>query len=192
MDLKTKKEVRKYILHKRDLLDTNTKKEWDDQIFKKLVNSEFYKNAGTIFTFVSFGSEVDTHRFINYALKDEKIICVPKILSKERGIEVFKINSLKDLEPGHYGILEPKEHCHKINSEDIDLILMPGLAFDREGGRIGYGAGYYDKFLMKMRKKVKKIALAYDFQLFCRVSTDELDVKIDGIITNKEIVIFDI
>lgn len=186
----TKKEVRKYILDKRDSIPTSQRKIWDNKISEFLIKSNFYKRAKVIFTFVSFKSEVDTHRIINYAIDYGKIIGVPKIKSKQRGIEVFKIASLGDLEKGYFGVMEPKDKCTPINPEAIDLILMPGLAFDKKGGRIGYGGGFYDRFLNNLKKKISKIALAYDFQLLDEVPVNSLDVRVDGIITNRKIIYF--
>ena len=74
-------------------------------------------------------------------------------------MQIFKINSLAQLKPGYYGILEPLEQCQEIDGKNIDLIIMPGVSFDRKGGRVGYGAGFYDKFLSMMNRKV-------DFYLF--------------------------
>lgn len=185
MDLKNKKDIRRFVLEKRDKLEPDIKVELDKKIFSELINSEAYKNASVIFVFVSFKSEVDTHEIIKQALKDSKTICVPRINAKEREMEIFKINSLEELKEGYYGILEPGEDCPAVNGNNIDIVLMPGAAFDRQGGRIGYGGGFYDRFLSRMNKKVDKIALAYDFQILDRVPMDEFDVRVDGIVTNE-------
>jgi 5-formyltetrahydrofolate cyclo-ligase len=189
MNLQTKKEIRKYIIEKRAAIEYDVRKEWDIKIYNKLINSEFYKNSKVIFAFVSFKSEVDTHEIIKRAIMDKKIICVPKIRSKAKGIEIFRINSMAELSVGYHGILEPIDNCIAVNSEDLDLILMPGAAFDRQGGRLGYGMGYYDRFLANMNSYVDKIALAYDFQVLEKVPMEERDVRINGIITNKEVVL---
>ena len=185
-----KKEIREFILNKRDSVDENIRKDWDKVIFDKVINSNYYKEAKSIFVFVSFGTEVDTHKIINHALANGKTICVPKIPSKKVGIEIYKINSFDDLKEGYFKVLEPKDNCPLASGDDMDLILMPGLAFDRDGGRIGYGAGFYDRFLEKMIVNVDKIAIAYDFQLMDNVPTNELDVRIDGIITQEKTIIF--
>ena len=188
--IKEKKEIRKHMLKQRDMIDKIQKQKWDNEIFNKVINSEYYKKAKTIFLFVSFKSEVDTHKLIEYAINDNKEICVPKIETKEKGIELYKITGFDDLKVGYYNVLEPIEGSQKISSENIDLILMPGLAFDREGGRVGYGGGYYDKFLKESEKnRVKRIAIAYNCQLLDKVPMDENDMKIDGIITNEKIYI---
>jgi len=187
MVFEAKKKLRQSILKKRDAIDINTKTIWDNQIFSSFINSNHYQNASTIFTFVSFGSEVDTHKIIKFALSDNKIICVPKT-SKKNGIEVFRINGFDDLEVGYFKILEPIANCEKISPAKIDFILMPGLAFNRVGDRIGYGGGFYDRFLLNISTSVDKIALAYHFQVVEDIPTTENDIKIDGIITNKEVI----
>lgn len=188
MNLQDKKDIRRVILDQREKVDIGIRSEWDNNIFFKLINSEFYKNANVIFTFVSFKSEADTHQIIKYALQSNKTVYAPRIESKENGIEIFKINNLEELKVGYFGILEPKASCQAADSNNIDLILMPGMAFDRLGGRVGYGKGFYDVFLRKMNKRVDKIALAYDLQILSKVPMNKFDVKIDGIITNEQII----
>lgn len=188
MTILSKKKIREQILRKRDAINPQEKEILDHKIFKNLINSSFYCKASTIFTFVSFKSEVDTHKLINQAIKDGKIVGVPKIKSKEKGIEVFEIKSLKNLEKGYFGILEPKGNCPIIiPPEDINLALIPGLAFDLKGGRVGYGGGYYDRYLAKVNKKTAKLALGYHFQLLGNVPVDDHDIRINGIITDEGI-----
>jgi 5-formyltetrahydrofolate cyclo-ligase len=191
VNIQIKKEIRKSILENREAVDSETRKQWDRYIFNSLTGSDFYKKAKYIFAFVSFRSEVDTHNIILQALKDNKTICVPKIRSKEKGMELYIINSLEDLKSGYFGILEPVEGCEEADIDKIDLILMPGAAFDRAGGRVGYGAGFYDRFISKLGRHADKIALAYHIQLMDSVPMDETDERIDGIITNEEFIIFE-
>lgn len=180
----TKKDFRNLVYTKRSELDKDIKSDWDIIILKKLLHNEFYKKADVIFTYVSFGGEVDTINFIKKALSDGKTICVPRVISKKEGMETYKITSLNDLEKGFYGILEPKNHCQLIKPSDIDLIIVPGAAFDKSNGRIGYGGGFYDRYLKRVKAGTKKIALAYTFQVFESIPTDEYDEKVDFIITN--------
>lgn len=189
MNIQEKTEIRKQVLEYREAIDISMRSKWDESIFNKLVNSDLYKKANTIFAFVSFRSEVDTHEIIKYAIKDGKTICVPKIQSKQKGMEIFKINGFEQLEKGYFGILEPTEGCSTIHSKGLDLILIPGVAFDRKGGRVGYGAAFYDRFLAELDKKVDKIALAYHFQVLDNVPMDEHDIRIDGVITEEEFII---
>jgi 5-formyltetrahydrofolate cyclo-ligase len=172
----------------RNALGVDAKSKLDIKIFNRIVNSNFYKKANCIFTFVSFGSEIDTHVLIELAIGERKTVCVPKVISKEAGMKAVRINSFVELKPGRFGILEPGESCPEVPKQDIDLVLVPGLAFDRKGGRIGYGAGFYDRFLMDCRKTTLKVGVAYDFQVLSKVPTDELDVRLDAIVTNQEVI----
>jgi 5-formyltetrahydrofolate cyclo-ligase len=186
LGLQSKKDIREQIIEHRESVDLKIRNQWDEIIFNRFIYSESYKKAHTIFAFVSFRSEVDTHEIIKHAIQDEKTICVPRIQSKQKGIEIFKIEGFNQLKEGFFGILEPVESCLAVDSNKIDIILMPGVAFDRQGGRVGYGAGFYDRFLANIKKEVHKIALAYDFQVLDNVPMDEHDIRIDGIITEKE------
>ena len=182
--------IRKRIIELRDSMDRVLKEDMDNTIFSTLVSSDIFKRANTIFSFVSFGSEVDTRRFIEYALDKGKIICVPKVISIKAGMEIRKIEKISQLKMGFYNILEPDDTCKLMDKLQLDLILMPGVAFDRFGGRIGYGGGFYDRFLPDCAKEVCKIALAYDIQIMNRIKTSIFDVNVDIIITEKEIIRF--
>lgn len=179
-----KKEIRKFIKEKRALLTKDEKEILDNIIFKKIVNSQEYRKAKFIFIFVSYKDEIDTHRVIKKALIDGKVICVPKTISLEEGMYAAQITKFEDLEVGNYGILEPKSENKRIEENLIDLCYVPGLAFDRVGGRMGYGGGFYDRFLIKIRNNCKKIGLTYSFQVLERVPMGENDIFIDGIITD--------
>lgn len=179
-----KDNIRSLIKEKRNALTEEEKRVKDEKIFTKIINSDYYKNSNVIFVYVSFKGEVDTHKLIKYSLNIGKTICVPKVISKKEGMEAIIINSFDELNPGKYNILEPKDSCKKIDTNRIELILMPGVAFDKNGGRIGYGGGFYDRFLNKIDSKIPKIALAYDFQILKSIPCEEHDIKVDGIITD--------
>ena len=180
-----KKELRELVYNKRSEIKDEIKSKWDATILHELLNSEFYKNAKIIFTYVSFQGEVDTIKFIEKALSEGKTICVPKVISKKEGMEAHILTNLDELEKSSYGILEPKNKNKPINPLDIDLLIMPGVAFDKDNGRIGYGGGFYDRFLKTIAPKAHKIALAYDFQVFDKNPMDEFDERVDFIITNN-------
>lgn len=182
-----KKETRKNIIKKRDELDKEAKKIMDDEIIKKLINSEEYKKARGIFTYIGFASEIDTKIIIEDALRLGKEVYVPKIFNKE--MILIRIDSLENLVKSSYGILEPIGEENDFDVNKLDLIIMPGVAFDEEFNRLGYGAGYYDKFLDRNDLKCSKIALAYEFQVLDKLEVEEHDKKVDQIITEKRRVI---
>ncbi|MBV7274573.1 5-formyltetrahydrofolate cyclo-ligase [Clostridium sp. PL3] len=182
--MESKKDIRKSIKSKRAALTNDEREKLNKALYEKTINSEYYKNANTIFAFVSYDTEVDTHSIIKKALEDGKTVCVPKTISMEEGMLAIKLNSFNDMAEGNYGILEPKLTTPKIEENLIDLAFIPGLAFDKRGGRVGYGGGFYDRFMNNMRKEAKKIGLAYSFQILDEVPMEKHDLFIDGIITD--------
>lgn len=176
--------LRKSMKQKRKGLSIDKKQNKDKIILEKLLNSSYYKKSRIIFVYVSMDEEIDTHGFIKKALNSGKEICVPKVISKDRGMSAIKIEDFSKLKPcGKYKILEPENFHNKIDEKYIDLVIVPGLAFDRKGGRIGYGGGFYDRLFLKLKKNTPKIALSYDFQVIEDVPMEEHDILIDGIIT---------
>lgn len=97
-------------------------------------------------------------------------------------MDAVEISSLKNLKKDKYGILEPDELIPAVKKEDIDLIILPGVAFDKSGGRLGYGGGYYDKYLNSCPQDICKVALCYDFQIVENVPVEEHDVKANDVI----------
>lgn len=180
-----KKTIRRMIKDKLSSLSKLEKLEKDNIIFSKLTGHEAYKKCNVLFIFVSFGNEVDTHRIIKDALSKGKTVAVPVILSLDEGMVAVRIHSLEDLKENKYGILEPLLIETKIVSpSEIDLAIIPGAAFDKNGGRIGYGAGMYDKYLVNLNSGVEKIALGYNFQVLDEVPMEIHDIRMDEIITD--------
>ncbi|MFL7797564.1 5-formyltetrahydrofolate cyclo-ligase [Clostridium chauvoei] len=184
----SKKELRDKVLLIRDNLNAKEKIEKDNNILSKLLNTELYKNSTNIFTYISYGSEVDTKELINKSLKNGKKIFVPKTIKESREMKAINITSLENLTKDKYGILEPISFDKNIDKNKLDLIIMPGSVFDSNGNRIGYGGGYYDRYLLDIYKENNKVALAYDFQVKDNLLVDEHDIKVDYIITEKRLI----
>ncbi|MCE5221159.1 MAG: 5-formyltetrahydrofolate cyclo-ligase [Clostridium sp.] len=187
-----KKILRKEILAKRDNIDIVEKRKMDKKISDKFYENKYYRDAKNIFIYISYDSEINTKEIINKALKDYKKIYVPRTEFKTRLMDAVEIVSLDNLIESEYGILEPSVEEPHINPNELDLIVVPGVAFDRNGGRIGYGAGFYDRYFKKINKdnmkKIAKIALAYDFQILDNIPMNEQDVPVNYIITEKEFI----
>lgn len=182
-----KNDLRIISKNKRKELSTLDRKHYDSLILENVLNDQKFKDSNTIFIYVSYKDEVDTHEIIKSALLLNKKVCVPLIISKKDGMEAIYINSLEDLEANYMGILEPKYNKDNVTkAEDIDVVFVPGLAFDTNGGRLGYGGGFYDRFLKNLKKQAVKIALAYENQIVDYVPMEPLDVKTDYIISNKK------
>lgn len=182
-----KRNIRKEVLMKRSKMKAEEKELKDNIILEKLFETNLYKNARNIFTYISFGDEINTIKLIERALKDNKNISVPKTYRETRTMNAIFIPCLKELKENHMGILEPIDDSIVIKKEDIDLIIVPGAVFDKDFNRIGYGGGYYDRYLENIAYKNNKVVLAYDFQIVDKIEKEEHDVKVDIIITDKQI-----
>ena len=178
-----KGQLKESMLKRRDSLPKEDILEKSRIIQNNLFNLGKYSNSKTVMFFVSFKTEVNTHEMIVEALKNKTIV-VPKVMHHE--IEPSVIIDLSNLMPARFGILEPIE-AMKIAYKNIDLVLVPGIVFDKDGHRIGYGFGYYDKFLTKVPKAVK-IGLCFDFQVVDKFPKEEHDVPVDFIVTEERIV----
>lgn len=151
-----------------------------------LFQTKAYKECDLLFTYVSFGSEVDTKNIIKKAIVDGKRVFAPRV--EVQNMEFYEIHELESLIYSRYGIAEPhpsKESRYKgLENEKSKLMLLPGLAFDLNGNRIGYGAGYYDRYLFThLQTHFYKIALAFDFQIIDKIDTDEHDIKADALLS---------
>ena len=179
-----KNQLKESISEKRNSLTKEEIIDKSKKIRNNLFNLEQYKKSKTIMFFVSFNNEVNTHDMIKEALKNKTVV-VPKVWHKE--IEPSVIIDFDNLLPSDkFGILEPIETM-KIAYKNIDLVLVPGIVFDKNGHRIGYGFGYYDKFLKKVSKAIK-IGVAFDFQVVDRIPIEMHDVSVDLIVTEKGII----
>ncbi|MBI3306310.1 MAG: 5-formyltetrahydrofolate cyclo-ligase [Candidatus Omnitrophica bacterium] len=161
----------------------NSRKRRSRKIIRALVRTVEFKQARNIMTYIPISGEVDTRTVLLSARKGHKKIYVPKINSSRKTIAAIRIsNPSLELKKGKYGILEPcGRHLSRLNPAKIDLVIVPGLGFDRSGGRLGRGAGYFDRFL-KRTKKAKKIGLAFREQMRKKIPMESHDVFMDRVI----------
>lgn len=182
-----KKNLRKIMIEKRDMIDEE-KEVFDTKIKLDLLNTDLYKKSKNIFIYIGFGSEINTKDIISCFFNDNKSVYVPKTNIETKEMNAVKIDSFENLVENRYGILEPNNDEEILNKKDLDLIILPGVAFDYDGGRVGYGGGYYDRYLESISKSITKVALVYDFQLLDKVPCEDHDIKADYIITEKRII----
>lgn len=176
----TKKELRKILIAKRKHLSSEYRREADLKIFEQITDSTVYQNAKTVFCFVSTEDETNTHPILKHALNIGKCVVVPKCI--EKGImHAYQIQSFDDLKHGKYGILEPNEYCPKVPPKDIDLAIIPCLSCNSKGYRLGYGGGFYDRYLQG--QNFTKLALCYSCLIYEDIPVDSFDEKIDILIS---------
>jgi 5-formyltetrahydrofolate cyclo-ligase len=165
------------------------KDELSREICAKFVALPAYVRARTVMYYIDVRSEVRTRQALPEALSQGKKIVVP--WCNERGeLELFHLENMEELAVGMYKILEPRQELRGIEAKrlqpaDLDLIMVPGVAFDRTGARMGHGKGYYDKLLQHARADAPLVALAFECQLFPEIPTAPHDIFMDLIITEK-------
>lgn len=190
MNSQEKKNLRNKILFIRDSLEKEMKDAMDYDIYNNLINSQIYLKAKSIFIYLSFGSEINTKKIVIKALKDKKEVYIPKIYKEDKEDKVMKavrLKSFNDLKENSIGILEPIDDNDYIDKKEIDLILVPGVVFDLNGNRIGYGGGYYDRYLQDIKEISNKVVLAYDLQIVESIKPEIHDISFDYIITNTKL-----
>lgn len=186
----SKPALRKHLKTLRNEFDREYKTTADNNIYNQAINTDLLYNNPDIFIYVSTEIEVDTRKLIDYFLGIKYNVAVPYCIDKNGSMCFYYIKSLSDLQLNHYGILEPDpEHFTMAAPKNSDLCFVPCLGFDSEGYRIGYGKGYYDRFLSL--NQIKKIGLCYDTCRVNKIPRDEFDIKLDGIITDKNYYSFD-
>jgi 5-formyltetrahydrofolate cyclo-ligase len=179
----------------REQAHANRNAQPDKEDLSRLILDRFvalpeYRAANVVMYYVDVRSEVRTRHYLPEALKHDKKIVVPYCVDGE--LELFHLTSMDELAIGMYKILEPKPELRSLpekhfSPEQLDLVMVPGVAFDRSGARMGHGFGYYDKLLQHARPDAPLIALAFECQLFPEIPTQEHDIFMDRIITEKAV-----
>jgi 5-formyltetrahydrofolate cyclo-ligase len=185
-----KKELRKQIITARDHLTDEEITAKSATIAEKLYSLPAFDRAETIMYFVSFGSEVDTRPMVEETIRRGKIALAPKAVPQSRELIPSKILDWEsDLVPGYYNIPEPRAGALRPYApEQIDLLIVPGVAFDLKGNRLGYGGGYYDRFFSLLKTDTSLVALVFDLQIVPEVPVDEWDRPVDCVITEKRLI----
>lgn len=179
-----KKEIRKRMRVLRENMTREDMFSKSSLIFEQLITVPEYKNAEKIFTYVSMNNEVDTIMLMDYSLSMDKRVFVPKVSGRD--MLFYEISDISELSPGYCGIYEPDTDGKEPDYSKTGFMCMPGVAFDKDYNRIGYGGGFYDRYLSG-ENKFYKAALAYEFQFVEHIRTEHVDVKPDMIVTEDNI-----
>jgi 5-formyltetrahydrofolate cyclo-ligase len=181
----SKSEIRSFVRGLRRKQDSYSITKKSRVIWESLSSSPEYRRARTIAFYASIAKEgeVATSDMIEGSLAQKKKVCLPKVVGDR--LEFFDVKTFRDLNEGAFGILEPAGE--KVEPEQIDLIVLPGIAFDVFGNRIGFGRGYYDRFLKKV-KNASKVALAFDFQIVDKIPSTKPDVRVHKIVTESRVI----
>ena len=181
-----KKILRKKLLSMRKQLSEEFVCNASNSIYHHILNTKIL-NFNNILAYSDFQNEVVTDDIINYLLSKKRAVYLPKCNIEDKTFRTVKIFGNDSFEHNIYGILEPQNDSDTFDKQIIDCAIVPGIAFDTEGNRIGFGCGYYDKFLMN-NSNVYKIGLCYEFQIVKKIENDVYDIPMDIIITEKRII----
>ena len=176
--------LRLRVLAERDRLPLEDRRAAGLAIVTALVARADYARARTLLLTLPFGSEWDTRPLLEAALAHGKVVALPRVNLQRRLLDLCLIGDpALDVAPGYRGIPEPRSHCTPIDPSAIDWALVPGVAFDADGRRLGYGGGYYDRLLPRLRPDAHRIAGALDVQVVDRVPAAAHDLAVDAVVT---------
>jgi 5-formyltetrahydrofolate cyclo-ligase len=183
-----KNEARRRALEARDALLEHERGRLADAVRARALDLPELTAAGTIMLFASFRSELDTAPIGDWILRAGKTLCLPRVLGPRR-MAAFRVTDLaSDLVPGKWGIPEPREGLPEVAPESIDFVFVPGSAFDEEGGRCGWGGGFYDTFLPRTRPATPWVALAFEAQLVPKIACEAHDLPVTAIVTERRVI----
>jgi 5-formyltetrahydrofolate cyclo-ligase len=182
--LDAKRELRMRVMHERDAKPANDRAAASTAIADALSSRADFASSRTVLLTLPFGSEWDTRALLAAALAQAKIVALPRVNHAMRMLDICAIDRPElDVAPGYRGIPEPRIHCAALDVASIDWVLVPGVAFDRQGHRVGYGGGYYDRLLPLLRADARRVAGAFELQLVDQVPAASHDVTMDAIVT---------
>jgi 5-formyltetrahydrofolate cyclo-ligase len=181
-----KRSLRRRIIGLRDALDPDTRRDGSLLIEQSVKGLPEWRSARTVHVFASFGSEVDTAGLILSALEEGRRAVLPVVRRGTHELEHAAIRARSDLVRGYMGIPEPGPHCERVEPACVDLVIVPGVAFDEAGGRLGYGGGFYDRFLADTR--APRVGVAFGVQIVGSVPRAAHDLPVDVVVTEAGVI----
>ncbi len=187
-----KSALRETIRGRRDAMDVGARAALSRAIIQDIIGLDAYRRSRVVMAYVTFGSELQTGAFIRDVLAEGKTLILPRVNRAKRALELYEVREpARDLEPGVWGILEPKpDRCARVELDVVDFILVPGLAFDVRRRRLGYGGGFYDRLLGGLTahpplRRPPLVAGAFEAQMVGVVPAGAHDVEMDIVVTES-------
>jgi 5-formyltetrahydrofolate cyclo-ligase len=181
-----KRALREAVLAARGALDAQWRAQASRTIASRIVAMEGFARASVVLVTLPFRSEWDSALVVVRALADGKVVAAPRVDAYERMLRVYRIDDLEqDTEAGYRGIPEPRASCSEVALDRVDWVLVPGVAFDATGARLGYGGGYYDRLLPLVPASAPRVAGAFALQVVDVVPTAPHDIRVDCIVTEQ-------
>ena len=186
----TKEQLRSEIMKRRDEIKEEWKKSWSEEIIRQVILLPAFQKASHVLSYASFRSEVITDKLNEWCIQEGKHLFLPRTEPSRRTMDFYEVKEMSSLVPGYQGIREPAGGIpfspeQKKAGETICMV-MPGVAYDEEGNRIGYGGGYYDRYLARYGKYIdESVMVAYDVQRVSLIPKERCDVRPSRIVTNR-------
>ncbi|MFP4466795.1 MAG: 5-formyltetrahydrofolate cyclo-ligase [Candidatus Goldiibacteriota bacterium] len=181
-----KQPLRIYFKKERDCLSSEEIRKYSTVIYDIFTRVFYFQQKSAIMCYLSASNEVKTSKIIDFLHSSKCLVCAPCMINNT--IKPCRITSGTKFKKSAFGIKEPSRKRTLLKPKDIDAAIIPGLAFDPQGNRLGFGCGYFDKFLAGAQKNILKIALAFSCQMTSKLPSEKHDIKMDFIITEKGII----
>ncbi len=184
-----KQAIRQRIIADREQLPANLRAQFSGEISQRILQMPVYQAARTVLGYMSFGAEFVSDSLMQQVLADGKQLLLPKVNRDRNELDLYRVTDLQhDLAPGLWGIREPLlEQCVRVDTlEEVDFALLPGVAFGRDGTRLGYGGGFYDKLLAHLTHRPALVAAAYTIQIVAGIPQEATDRKVEWLVTEIE------
>lgn len=183
-----KKQIRSNTIKLRNELSEKELIYKSHKIYNHLLSLEILKPEMNVLVYMDFRNEVLTNEINEYVMNNNMTLLLPRVDKKTNTLSIHIVRDLSDLVKSKYGILEPGMDSETVDYKNIDLIIAPGVAFDENCYRLGYGGGFYDKLLSNKRNDTLVAAIAFDVQIITVVPREEHDLKVDFIVTESKII----
>jgi 5-formyltetrahydrofolate cyclo-ligase len=182
-----KRQLRRTVLARRRALPEIERLARSRQVWERLSRLPWYRQAGVILGYMAIDKEVLTDGLLRQALAAGKRVVLPRVRAEPGGLALYAVDDLeRDVAPGYRGIPEPRpERGRPVPIDALDLVLVPGVAFDLQGGRLGFGVGFYDRLLSGLPQGTPKVGLAFDFQVLPWLPRQPHDIALDAIVTES-------
>lgn len=185
----TKQDIRDKLLAQREQLSPDLRTAKSVAISERLQLLPQYRQASTILGYMNFGAEFISSHWVKQVLGDGKHLILPKVNHRTKQLDLYRVSDMESqLAAGSWDILEPIiERCERLNSlNEVEFVLLPGVAFSRDGARLGYGGGFYDKLLAGVTHRPALVAAAFSLQIIEQIPQEATDIKVEWIITEQE------
>lgn len=188
MRAKAKADLRVAVLSRRDALPEEERASLSRRILAEVLDLPSYRRSDVVLAYASFGSELTTDEFLRRVLEDGKVLLLPRVEHNRLGLYEVR-DVVRDLTPGTWGIREPvPNRCPNVDPASVGFALVPGVAFDRSGRRLGYGGGFYDRLLKDgLPNSTPLVSGAFEVQIVDEVPVDPHDAPVDAVVTEKGI-----